>query len=139
MNLIFAIFIWCVCSVQCHVCIINYGDTLNTINGGISPNERPNPIQQKSEASWTPFNFAVVNDSDSPLDVKWVDFDGKASQYSRLEPGKRFDQKSYIKHTWLLKAANGVEKYFTLGKGRFAKNGTTVKASNIFGESKKIE
>ena len=52
-------------------------------------------------------NLTVTNHSEIPVDVFWVDMDGKRVKYGHLDPGKSLGQHTYSDHTWLIADASG--------------------------------
>lgn len=62
----------------------------------------PRPSGSGEEASLT-----LVNHSQIPVDVSWIDQDGRARKYFTLQPGESRVQHTFAEHVWLLTDAGG--------------------------------
>ena len=49
----------------------------------------------------------VMNNTDDPFQMVWVDSNGNEHDYGRVRPGASFVQSTYIGHAWLLKSKAG--------------------------------
>ncbi|MEQ9309851.1 MAG: hypothetical protein RLN90_10380 [Balneolaceae bacterium] len=45
-------------------------------------------------------NVSFKNDAAVPVDLNWVDFNGKEIKYAELEPGQTLVQPTYVAHLW---------------------------------------
>ena len=63
----------------------------------------PPIIQVKSENSNQPtsITFKVDPSTPYPLDIMWIDFDGKMIKYNTLSPGQSYTQQTFVGHTWV--------------------------------------
>ncbi len=59
--------------------------------GGIRPNESLHETV-----------ITFVNNSDTEVDILWVDYDGVEVYYNTLQPGGSYDQPSFYGHPWVV-------------------------------------
>jgi hypothetical protein len=55
------------------------------------------PIESKHLAS---IHFS--NNSDTDIDILWINFDGEEVYYNTLKPGESYDQTSYFSYPWVV-------------------------------------
>jgi Caspase domain/VHL beta domain len=61
----------------------------------------------KSIPTSTPIALRIQNQTDVPVSLIWIDFNGNRRPYKTVEPGGSFVQSTYIFHPWLLADAAG--------------------------------
>ena len=61
----------------------------------------------KSPASAVESTMVLVNSGTELMRVHWIDYDGKRKHYGEICPGKRFEQKPFLGHFWLVTDADG--------------------------------
>ena len=64
----------------------------------------------RSESSPSEINIMIENQSDSTVELFWVDLSGGTRSYGVLEPGKKRRQHTFSGHAWMAKSREG--KYF---------------------------
>ena len=64
----------------------------------------------RSESSPAEINIMIENQSDSTVELFWVDLSGGTRSYGVLEPGKKRRQHTFSGHAWMAKSREG--KYF---------------------------
>ncbi len=42
------------------------------------------------------------NNSETPVDILWLDYDGEEVYYKTLNPGESYEQTSYFSHPWVV-------------------------------------
>jgi hypothetical protein len=42
------------------------------------------------------------NNSESDIDILWLNYDGEEVYYNTLKPGESYEQASYISHPWVI-------------------------------------
>ena len=52
-------------------------------------------------------DIRFTNGSKAPIDVFWLDYDGKRVLYGSLEPGQSLAQQSYVTHPWVISDKSG--------------------------------
>lgn len=63
------------------------------------------PAEEKgirSLESKVPTALTLVNKSERPVKVYWLDFDGKRKLYETLRPGRRYESQTFVTHPWLV-------------------------------------
>lgn len=67
------------------------------------------------------FEVATVvidNRSADPVELDWVDFEGRLTRYSSIEPGTSLTQSTYVGHLWMV-SRNGMRLgWFAAPAGR---------------------
>ncbi len=43
-----------------------------------------------------------INNSETDVDILWLNFDGEEVYYNTLKPGERYEQQSYYSHPWVV-------------------------------------
>jgi len=54
-----------------------------------------------------PVTHSVVNSSDDPVEVFWLDYEGREQNYAVVYPGRRHQQPSYNTHYWRIRDKEG--------------------------------
>jgi len=65
-----------------------------------------NPAAHPSATSLTASSFTVVNDSDSTVQLFWIDESGTPASYGSIPPGGTLTQSTFVGHTWYVADAN---------------------------------
>ena len=88
-------------------------DKLDRTTGKKERLDRPHSDFMKSRFSLPPLHsinggestkIEVMNSTDEPFQMVWVDSNGNEHDYGRVRPGASFVQSTYIGHAWLLKS-----------------------------------
>lgn len=53
-----------------------------------------------------PGQIVFRNNSQSPVEVNWIDYGGGERSYARLEPGQLLEQQTFVSHAWSLRDGN---------------------------------
>ena len=53
-----------------------------------------------------PGQIVFRNNSQSPVEVSWIDYNGGERSYARLEPGQLLEQQTFVSHAWSLRDGN---------------------------------
>jgi hypothetical protein len=48
-----------------------------------------------------------VNETDAPVLIDWVNYEGELERYTELAPGARYDQPTWITHPWVVSRDDG--------------------------------
>ncbi len=60
-----------------------------------------------SGASDSSTTITVKNEWDQPVQLFWIDREGRERKYQDLKPGEQVQQHTYVGHVWLLKTSQG--------------------------------
>ena len=73
--------------------------TSGAASGGLRPWEGdPRASQETGEETTVTF----INRTSSPIELFWLDLDGKRQSYGRLRPGQEYQQHTFAGHVWLV-------------------------------------
>jgi von Hippel-Lindau disease tumor suppressor protein len=56
----------------------------------------------RSRASDVSLHLEFANDTDGPIFIYWLDFEGHRVHYNTLAPGESYEQQTYVTHPWVV-------------------------------------
>ena len=68
-------------------------------------------VRSRSSSVATSVNF--INDSGIPVDLQWIDYEGKGTPYATLQPGQSIMQGTFFGHPWRM-VRSGTERQVDL-------------------------
>ena len=76
------------------------GELTDVITAGRQ--DLPPTLATRSRGQGTEINLRFVNEMTTPLDLIWIDADGKPHRYGRIAPGEQRNQHTFAGHAWRL-------------------------------------
>lgn len=94
-------------------------------------------VRSSQTSGGTSTAIYFINLTQRPLDLQWIDGDGKAKSYGQLNPGERRRQHTFSGHVWAARAEDDSEVGVYMGTGRpaIAAIGAPIAAESTAQES----
>jgi len=83
--------------------IAGLGLPKQTLTTSANGSLKPRPSRQSN----TPTTIRFVNHMTEPVDVSWIDTEGKSKLYGHIKPAGEFAQHTFVGHIWLLSDSMG--------------------------------
>lgn len=105
------------------------GHSLRTTDG-------PAKIEPSETLEDQRIDIQVKNETERPVELFWIDFEGRPRPYGTIEPGAALPQSTFPGHAWL--ATDGQRKPLWTGKAQMAGETLSIREmelqpSNVFG------
>lgn len=81
-----------------------------TLHTGAMPETSPGTFEVAT--------IVIDNRGDDPIELDWVDFEGRLTRYSSLEPGTSLTQSTFVGHVWAVSRNGRRLGWFAAPAGR---------------------
>ncbi|HVK25997.1 MAG TPA: hypothetical protein VM677_31960 [Actinokineospora sp.] len=70
----------------------------------------PESLPDRSPPSDQAVALTFINETEGPVDILWLDFEGDLTRYTSLAPDGEYLQPTYVGHIWIVRDADGRER-----------------------------